>query len=39
MQADLVRDWNPKAAAIEEKGTLQTRSAQQAYDDLVRNWN
>jgi hypothetical protein len=39
MQADLVRDWNPKAAGIEEKGTLHTRSTQQAHDDLVRNWN
>ena len=39
MQADLVRDWNPKAAGIEETGTLHTRSTQQAYDDLVRNWN
>jgi hypothetical protein len=39
MQADLVRDWNPKAAGFEEKGALHTRSTQQAYDDLVRNWN
>lgn len=39
MHADLVRDWNPKAAAAEEKGQLHTRSTQQAYDDLVRNWN
>jgi len=41
MQADLVRDWNgpSKAAQQEVKGTLHTRSTQQAYDDLVRNWN
>lgn len=40
MHADLVRDWNPKAAAAsDEKVTLHSRSAQQAYDDLVRNWN
>lgn len=42
MQADLVRDWNgPSAAAIaaEGKSVPQTRTAQQAYDDLVRNWN
>ncbi len=42
MQADLVRDWNgPSAAAIaaESKSIPQTRTAQQAYDDLVRNWN
>lgn len=41
MQADLVRDWNgPSKATIatEEKGIPQTRTAQQAYDDLVRNW-
>jgi hypothetical protein len=40
-QADLVRDWNgPSKAAIaaEEKIVPQTRTAQQAYDDLVRNW-
>ncbi len=42
MQADLVRDWNgPTKAQIaaEEKSVPQTRTAQQAYDDLVRNWN
>lgn len=42
MHADLVRDWNgPSKAAIdaEIKGIPQTRTAQQAYDDLVRNWN
>lgn len=40
MQADLVRDWNPvKADAGDEKLQLQSRSSQQAYDDLVRNWN
>lgn len=41
MQADLVRDWNgPSKAAIaaEEKSIPQTRTTQQAYDDLVRNW-
>jgi len=41
MQADLVRDWNgPSKATIaaEEKRIPQTRTAQQAYDDLVRNW-
>ena len=41
MQADLVRDWNgPSKAAIaaEDKSIPQTRTAQQAYDDLVRNW-
>ena len=41
MQADLVRDWNgPSKAAIagEVKGIPQARTAQQAYDDLVRNW-
>jgi hypothetical protein len=42
MQADLVRDWNgPSKATIasEDKSIPQTRTAQQAYDDLVRNWN
>ncbi len=42
MQADLVRDWNgPTKAQMagEEKGVPHTRTAQQAYDDLVRNWN
>ncbi len=41
MQADLVRDWNgPSKATIaaEEKGIPQSRTAQQTYDDLVRNW-
>lgn len=41
MQADLVRDWNgPSKATIaaEEKSIPQSRTAQQAYDDLVRNW-
>ena len=42
MQADLVRDWNgPSKATIaaEDKSIPQTRTARQAYDDLVRNWN
>jgi hypothetical protein len=42
MQADLVRDWNgPSKATVasEEKSIPQTRTAQQAHDDLVRNWN
>lgn len=42
MQADLVRDWQgPSKAAISAETTrsLQTRTAQQTYDDLVRNWN
>ncbi len=42
MHADLVRDWNgPTKAQMagEEKSIPQTRTAQQAYDDLVRNWN
>jgi hypothetical protein len=42
MQADLVRDWNgPSKATIasEDKSIPHTRTAQQAYDDLVRNWN
>ena len=42
MHADLVRDWNgpsPAAVNAEVKGIPQTRTAQQAYDDLVRNWN
>ena len=39
MRADLVRDWNAKPVASETKNTLHTRNAQQAYDDLVRNWN
>ena len=41
MHADLVRDWNgPSKATIaaEEKSIPHTRTAQQAYDDLVRNW-
>jgi len=41
MQADLVRDWNgpsKDAIAAEEKSIPQSRTAQQAYDDLVRNW-
>jgi hypothetical protein len=40
-RADLVRDWNaPSKATIatEEKSIPQTRTAQQAYDDLVRDW-
>lgn len=42
MQADLVRDWNgPTAAQMagQEKSVPETRTAKQAYDDLVRNWN
>jgi hypothetical protein len=42
MQADLVRDWNgpsKETIAGEDKSIPQTRTAQQAYDDLVRNWN
>jgi hypothetical protein len=42
MQADLVRDWNgpsKQAMTAETKGLPHTRTAQQAYDDLVRNWN
>lgn len=42
MQADLVRDWNgPSKASVDAEGKSypQTRTAQQAYDDLVRNWN
>lgn len=42
MQADLVRDWNgPSKATVdaETRGIPQTRTAKQAYDDLVRNWN
>ena len=42
MQADLVRDWNGPSReqmAAEEKSIPQTRTAKQAYDDLVRNWN
>ena len=41
MQADLVRDWNgpsKEAVAAEERSTPQTRTTQQAYDDLMRNW-
>ncbi len=41
MQADLVRDWKgPSKAAIaaEDKSIPQSRTTQQAYDDLVRNW-
>jgi hypothetical protein len=41
MQADLVRDWNgPSKATIasEEKSIPQSRTTQQAHDDLVRNW-
>ncbi len=41
MQADLVRDWKgPSKATIaaEDKSIPKTRTAQQAYDDLVRNW-
>jgi hypothetical protein len=42
MHADLVRDWNgpsKESMSAEVKGIPQTRTAQQAYDDLVRNWN
>jgi hypothetical protein len=42
MQADLVRDWNgpsKEEMATEQKSIPQTRTTQQAYDDLVRNWN
>jgi hypothetical protein len=42
MQADLVRDWkgpSRETIAGEDKSIPQTRTAQQAYDDLVRNWN
>jgi hypothetical protein len=41
MQADLVRDWNgPSKATIagEDKSIPQTRTTEQAHDDLVRNW-
>ena len=42
MRADLVRDWNgPTKAAVsaEEKRALHTRTAEQAHNDLMRNWN
>ena len=42
MQADLVRDWNgPSKATVdaETNDVPHTRTAKQAYDDLVRNWN
>jgi hypothetical protein len=41
MHADLVRDWNAPAkadVAAQEKRALHTRTVEQAYDDLVRNW-
>ncbi|HEV8259803.1 MAG TPA: hypothetical protein VGQ19_03485 [Burkholderiales bacterium] len=41
MHADLIRDWNGPAGAdvaAQEKRAVHSRSAQQAYDDLVRNW-
>jgi hypothetical protein len=41
MNADLVRDWNGAAKAdiaAQEKRALHSRTAEQAYDDLVRNW-
>ena len=41
MHSDLVRDWNGAAKAevsAQEKRGVHTRTVDQAYDDLVRNW-
>jgi hypothetical protein len=36
-----MRDWNGPAkadVAAQERRAVHSRTAQQAYDDLVRNW-